>query len=485
MNGDLSTSDLLRRVPCHPDAERALLGAILLNNRAFEDVSETLQSEYFAEAVNCRVYELISEMVDKGQPANPITIRPYIENDDLVQQAGGAEFIASLAASAVTIINARHYADLIYDLYLRRQLIHLGTLVVNRAFDASPEETAQDQIESVESQLFHLTSGKQEGCTRSAFEAARAAVSKAEAAYKRGSSLVGLGTGLVDINRRLGGLHAGDLIILAGRPSMGKTALATTIAYNAATSLMASQGVCAFFSLEMPHDQLIIRPLAQRTMLDVHKIRNGQVSGADIDLLTNAANALEKLPLVIDDTSDLTVSALRTRCRRIARKHASRGGLKLVVIDYIQLIGTARAERRENRVQEISAITRGLKALAKEFDVPVLALSQLSRAVEIREDKRPMLSDLRESGSIEQDADVVMFVFREEYYLERSEPTGDDKKLAQWARKMEAARDVCECIVAKQRQGPVGVARLRFNKATTWFADFDGSSRAGGIDGEA
>ena len=461
-----NAGDALRTPPHNYEAERALLGAILMNNRAFERVSEFLAQDHFADPVNGRVYQACAKLIEQGHQANPVTLKTYLERDDLIIAAGGIKYLASLAGSAVTIINAGDYGKLVYDLFLRRELIALGENMVNEAFESQPDETAMDQIAGSEQRLFDLaTTGSIEGGFQSFEHALGAAIGLAEAAHRREGALAGVTTGLVDIDKKLGGLHASDLLILAGRPSMGKTALATTMAFNAARYYRTTENgedkgkLVAFFSLEMSAEQLATRILAERSKINSHAIRTGGLSNDDFTRLVVASQELGDLPLYIDDTPAVTVSAIRTRCRRLARqnKTADHHGLGLIVIDYLQLIAPARGERSENRVQEISAITRGLKALAKDLGVPVLALSQLSRAVEQREDKRPQLSDLRESGTIEQDSDVVMFVFREEYYLERGEPSQKPEETSErfherytkWQERFEQSHNIAEVLVAK------------------------------------
>jgi replicative DNA helicase len=478
---------LLRTPPHNAEAERALLGAILLNNRAFERVSDYLLPEHFSDPANARIYAALIKLIEQGHQANPVTLKTYLERDELVIAAGGMKYLAGLANSVVTVINAADYGKLIYDLFLRRELIDLGEEMVNGAFDAQIGETAHDQIETSEQRLFDLaSSGHTEGGFKTFGVALRDAIAMAEAAHRREGALAGVTTGLMDLDKKLGGLHPSDLVILAGRPSMGKTALATTIAYNAAryyrtTDRAEDRGKhVAFFSLEMSAEQLANRILAERARINSHDIRTGKLSNDDFDRLVHASGELNDLPLDIDDTPAVTVSAIRTRCRRLARQaKAGESGLGLIVIDYLQLIAPSRTERTENRVQEISAITRGLKALAKDLKVPVLALSQLSRAVEQREDKRPQLADLRESGTIEQDSDVVMFVFREQYYLERAEPApkadeSEDKfhdRHAKWQERCEQAHNIAEVIVAKQRHGPIGTVKLHFEADFTHFSD--------------
>lgn len=487
----------LRTPPHNYEAERALLGAILMNNRAFERVSEFLIDQHFADPVNGRIYQSCAKLIEQGQQANPVTLKTYLERDDLVVAAGGMKYLATLAASAVTVINAGEYGRLIYDLFLRRELIALGEDMVNEAFESSPDETANDQIETSEHRLFELaSSGSVDGGFKTFAKALADAIDLAEAAHRREGALAGVTTGLIDLDRKLGGMHSSDLIILAGRPSMGKTALATTIAFNAAhyfktTDRPEDKGKqVAFFSLEMSAEQLATRILAERARINSHSIRTGGLSNDDFSRMVVASQELDQLPLSIDDTPAVTVSTVRTRSRRLARKPGS-AGLGLIVIDYLQLLAPPRGERSENRVQEISGITRGLKALAKDLGVPVIALSQLSRAVEQREDKRPQLSDLRESGTIEQDSDVVMFVYREQYYLERAEPaqkpeeTGDKfhERHLKWQERCELAHNVAEVIVAKQRHGPIGSVKLHFEADFTHFSDhIDGGHLPSGFD---
>ena len=483
-----NAGDILRTPPHNYEVERALLGAILMNNRAFERVSEFLGPEHFADPVNGRVYAACAKLIEQGHQANPVTLKTYLERDDLIIAAGGIKYLANLAGSAVTVINAGDYGKLVYDLYLRRELIDLGENLVNDAFESSADESAMDQIEGAEQKLFNLASASAvEGGFQTFEKALSTAINLAEAAHRREGALAGVTTGLTDLDKKLGGLHSSDLLILAGRPSMGKTALATTMAFNAARHFRSTENpeergkMVAFFSLEMSAEQLATRILAERSKINSHGIRTGSLSNDDFTRLVVASQELGDLPLYIDDTPAVTVSAIRTRCRRLARQNKTEGhsGLGLIVIDYLQLIAAARGERSENRVQEISAITRGLKALAKDLNVPVLALSQLSRAVEQREDKRPQLSDLRESGTIEQDSDVVMFVFREEYYLERAEPSQKPdetserfhERYTKWTERFELSHNIAEVLVAKQRHGPIGTVKLHFEANFTHFSD--------------
>lgn len=486
---DAPDRDSVLRVPPHNiEAEQALLGAIFQSNRAYERVSEFLTPDHFSNVLHARIYATCGRLIEQGHIANPLTLKAYLEQDPLLQDAGGPQYLAQLANAVVTIVNAADYGRLIHDLALRRELIDLGQTMVNDAFVVDFERTAMNQIEGAEQKLYDLaTTGHQEGGFQEFRLALNTAVSMAEAAHRREGQLSGVPTALADLDKKLGGLHPSDLLILAGRPSMGKTALATNIAFNAARLYkervdasgnreVVDGAKVAFFSLEMSAEQLATRLLAQEAEISSHKIRTGELSKEDFKRMVQISQELHTLPLYIDDTPALSVSAVRTRCRRLARQH----GLGLVVIDYLQLLSGTPGVRSENRVNEVSAITRGLKALAKELNVPVIALSQLSRAVEQRDDKRPQLSDLRESGSIEQDADVVMFVYREEYYLSRAEPArkGDEnedrfqERHRVWMERCEKAHNVAEVIVAKQRHGPIGTVNLYFDGNYTKFGNY-------------
>jgi replicative DNA helicase len=480
---------LPRTPPLNFEAEQALLGAILMNNRALERVSEFLRSEHFADPVHGRIFAACQLLGSKNQIANPVTLKTYLGGDTGLQELGGDGYLAQLAASAATVINAEDYGRLIFDLHLRRELIAVGEDMVNDAFETEIDTDAKSQIETAEKRLFDLaTAGQADGGLKEFRHALIEAIAQAEAAHKRAGKLSGVTTGLRDLDQKLGGLHNSDLLILAGRPSMGKTALATNIAFNAARAYRAEvtptgekktvEGAqVAFFSLEMSAEQLATRILADRAEISSHKIRQGEMSHEEFERLVIAAQELHSLPLYIDDTPALSVSAVRTRSRRLARTH----GLGLIVIDYLQLLAGTSGKKVENRVQEISDITRSLKALAKELNIPVIALSQLSRQVESREDKRPLLSDLRESGSIEQDADVVMFVYREQYYLERAEPgrrpeENEEKfntRYADWQKRCAEVFNTAEAIIGKQRHGPVGSVRLFFDGQYTRFGDLD------------
>ncbi len=479
--------DLSPRIPPHNyEAEMALLGAILANNLTFDKVNEFLRPDHFADALHGRIYEAAGKLIERGHIANALTLKSLFDQDPALLEHGGAQYLARLAASVVTIINAEDYGRAIHDLHLRRQLIDLGEVMVNTAHDHDLDLPATGQIETAEEKLFRLAeTGDTENGLRPLTEALTGAINMAEAAVKREGHVTGVTTGLVDLDKKLGGLQPSDLVILAGRPSMGKTALATNIAFNAALAHKLAPengGRVAFFSLEMSAEQLATRILAEQTGISSDRIRRGEISrDDDFSRLVIAAQDLQTLPMHIDDTPGLSVPAMRTRARRLKRRQ----GLGLIVVDYLQLMRSPAGLRSENRVQEVSEITRGLKAIAKELEVPVLALSQLSRAVEQRDDKRPQLADLRESGSIEQDADVVMFIFREQYYHERGEPKQRDdessekfaERHSRWLERGERVHNVAEVNIAKQRHGPIGTVELYFDGMVTKFGNLSRDDR--------
>ena len=477
-----------RLPPANVQAEQALLGALLTNNRAYDRVSDFLTGAHFADEINGRIYDAISRRIEAGQLADPVTLRAEFENTGVLAAVGGTSYLANLLTSMVGIINAADYGRVIHDAWIRRQLIDIGQDVVNNAFGARPDLDGPDQIAASEEALFRLAPEKgQDGGFLSFDRALADALDIAQQAFNRSGDVVGLTTGLRDLDKKTGGLHPSDLLILAGRPAMGKTALATKIAFSAARSLMEEarnapeadkpKGSVAIFSLEMSAEQLATRILSEQASVSGEKIRRGDLGQKEFDRFVQVSRELAQLPLHIDDTPAISLSAMRTRCRRLARTK----GLSLVVVDYLQLMRPSVGSRAENRVLEISMITQGLKALAKELSVPVIALSQLSRQVESREDKRPMLSDLRESGSIEQDADAVMFVYRDQYYLQQRQPkeTSYDSQdkyqtaMEEWQRKMDLAHNRAELILEKQRHGPTGTVHLFFEGEFTRFADLD------------
>lgn len=491
-SGRLSLFGQHRLPPQNIAAEQALLGALLANNKAFERVSDFLLPEHFVDPVHGRIFAAIARRIEAGQLADAVTLKAELEHASALEEVGGTAYLAQLLSAMVGIINAGEYGRAIHDAWLRRELVDLGENMVNAAFGgAGTAEEALDgraQIEHAEQSLFQLaTRGGAEGGPLEFEHALGMAIDLAEAAFHREGGVAGLSTGLRDLDKKTGGLHPSDLLILAGRPGMGKTALATKIAFGAARSLLAEaradgentmpKGCVVIFSLEMSAEQLATRLLAEESRVSGERIRRGEISQRDFDRFVQVSRELQSLPLLIDDTPAITLSALRTRCRRLHRTR----GLSLVVIDYLQLMRPALGMRAENRVLEISMITQGLKAIAKELDVPVMALSQLSRQVESREDKRPLLSDLRESGSIEQDADAVMFVYRDEYYLQQRAPKqmsfDNEEKfqaaLEKWQRDMELVHNRAELLLEKQRHGPTGKIDLFFEGEFTRFADLD------------
>jgi replicative DNA helicase len=474
-------------LPSNIEAEAALLGALMLDNRLVEDVQLKLRSDHFFEPLHGRIYDAVLRMTDRNMVANPVTLRPLFEGDEAMKEVGGASYLAQLTGSGAAIIGARDFAQQIYDLALLRSLVAVGRDMVEGALDTSEDVLPLEQIERAETELYKVAEqGGGEGKVKAFADATKLALETAEKALNSGGHLSGITTGLDSVNSKIGGMHPSDLMILAGRPGMGKTSLATNIAYSAARRFLQDQedgiepaksagAAVAFFSLEMSADQLATRVLAEQSGISAENLRMGKISQGEFRNLARAAAELQALPLYIDDTPGLTIAALRARARRLKRQK----GIGFVVIDYLQLLQGTGKNSGDNRVQEISEISRGLKQLAKELDVPVLALSQLSRAVEQREDKRPQLSDLRESGSIEQDADMVWFVYREDYYINAKEPKrpveGDDAKIfeahEQWMRDIERVYGLAELIVAKQRHGATGKVRLRFDARITKFSD--------------
>jgi replicative DNA helicase len=474
---DSGESDPYRTPPHNLEAEQSLLGAILVNNEAWDRVAGFLEPEHFFEAVHARIYEAAASLIRAGKLASPVTLKTYFERDSGLNEIGGPVYLARLAAAAATIINAEEYGRLIYELALRRRLIGLGTDVVNDAFDAAPDTGARDIIETAEQALYELAETGKYGQGFQPFGVALTqAIDMAAAAYQRDGGLSGISCGLKDIDEKMGGLQPSDLIILAGRPSMGKTALATNVAYHVAKSYRAEHqadgsvkhldgGVVAFFSLEMSAEQLATRIIAEQSEIPSERIRRGKIAEDDFHRLVEVSRELQSLPLYIDATGGLTIAQLAARARRLKRQR----GLGLVVVDYLQLLAGSFRRASEGRVQEVSEITTGLKALAKELNVPILAMSQLSRQVENREDKRPQLADLRESGSIEQDADVVLFIYREEYYHQRREPRPGTAEYLEWQELGEKITGIAEVIIGKQRHGPTGSIQLHFDAALTKF----------------
>jgi replicative DNA helicase len=474
---DSTPEQPLRLAPHNLEAEQALLGAILVNNEAFDRVSDFLQPEHFYEKIHGAIFDVMGKLLKAGKVATPITIKTYLPDVDL----GGitvAQYLGRLAAAATTISNAGEYGRTVHDLALRRTLITIGEDMAGRAYDAPVEDIPRQQIEEAERKLYALAeSGRFEGGFQSFSSALTLAIQMASEAYKRDGGLSGTATGLSDLDQRMGGLQRSDLIILAGRPGMGKTALATNIAYNIARAWRGerqpdgllktvSGGIVGFFSLEMSAEQLATRIIAEQSGVPSFKIRRGDVSSEEFGRLHQAVAEMQSIPLHIDQSGGISIAQLAARARRLKRQH----GLDLLVVDYLQLLSGA-SKKGENRVQELTEITTGMKALAKELNVPIIALSQLSRQVENRDDKRPQLSDLRESGSIEQDADVVMFVYREEYYLNNREPKPGSEEHLKWQQDMERVHGKAEVIIGKQRHGPTGTVQLQFEANITRFSD--------------
>lgn len=456
-----------RVLPSNTEAERSLLGAILLNNESFEKVGEFLLPMHFCDAAHQKIFDGISRLVNMGTIADPITLEKYLADDEVEITK---EYLIELAESVIGIERVYDYGKLIYDLYLRRQLINIGEEVVNDAYNFDLSEQTSKQIENAEKKLFDLSENRISNSLVTFGVAMGSAIKNAELAYKNDSHISGITTGFLDVDRMLGGFHRSDLIIIAGRPSMGKTALATNIAFNAALAgaTKNSGGTVAFFSLEMSSEQLATRILAQESAISSERIRRGEVKREDLAKFVEVGRKLDSLPLYIDDTPAVSTTTLRSKARKIKRQF----GLDMIVVDYLQLLQNPGYSKFENRVMEISGITRDLKAIAKEFNVPVVALSQLSRAVEQRDDKRPHLADLRESGSIEQDADVVLFIFREEYYLSRSQPEQGTDKHRLWLDKISKVYNLAELIVAKQRHGSIGTIQLFFDGNVTKFSNY-------------
>ncbi|SSZ40484.1 Replicative DNA helicase [Bartonella grahamii] len=465
-----------RQLPHNIEAEQALLGAIIINNDALDSVSDFLKAEHFFEPLHQRLFDIISKIIQNGKVADPITIKPFVENDAKIGDITVYNYVVRLATEAVTIINTKDYGSVIYDLFIRRSLINLGTQVVNRAYDASVELTTSQQIETVENQLFELAEkGKYGGGFENFNTAITKALNMASAAKKRSSKLSGIATHIKTLDEKMGGLQASDLIILAGRPAMGKTSLATNIAFNIANACKRDNsqanegGIVGFFSLEMSSEQLATRIISEQIKVSSSDMRRGNISEEQFAKIIHAMRSLQTIPLYIDQTGGVSLAQLSARARRLKRQH----GLDVLIIDYIQLMTSGSKRSLENRVQEITAITTGLKALAKELNIPIIALSQLSRQVENRTDKRPQLSDLRESGSIEQDADIVLFVYREEYYLKNEEPKEGTAEYSKWQEAMEQAKGKAEVIIAKQRHGPTGIVPLAFQSDFTRFSDLE------------
>jgi replicative DNA helicase len=467
-----------RSAPHNIEAEQSLLGAILVNNDAFYRVSDFLEPKHFFEPIHRTIFETAGSLIRMGKVATPVTLKTFLPADTDLGGLTVGQYLARLAAEATTIINAQDYGRTIYDLALRRDLIGIGEDMVNVAYEAPVDFAPRVQIEDAERKLYELAeTGRYDGGFQKFSQALTTAVDMAANAYKRDGKLSGISTGLRDLDTKMGGLQQSDLIIVAGRPGMGKTSLATNIAYNVAkayapevqadgTNKAANGGIVGFFSCEMSGEQLATRIIAERTGIPSSHIRRGGITESDFEKIRDYSIELQSLPFYIDETGGLSIAQLMARARRLKRQK----GLDLIVIDYIQLLQGS-SKKSDNRVQEITEITTSLKALAKELNVPVIALSQLSRQVESRDDKRPQLSDLRESGSIEQDADVVIFVYREEYYLGNKEPRAGTPEYEKWQLDMSLVHGKAEVIIGKQRHGPTGTVELHFDASVTRFGD--------------
>ena len=456
--------------PSNLEAEQALIGSILVNNDVIDEVSSFIKPIIFYDPAHVKIYEVIENLNNKGMIANPITLKNYFEKDNMLNEVGGTEYLVKLTRFSGSTKQAIDYAKIIHEMYLRRELVLISEKLSYDTLNANTQEQdAEKIIEGTEKSLYNLA---ERGSFSQSFIEFRKAIDKtiemATLAMKSDRGIVGVPTGLTDLDEKLGGLHKSDLIILAGRPSMGKTALATNIAYNAAQNILSRQekSSVAFFSLEMSSEQLSTRILSEQARIKSDDIRRGKVTEEEINRYIETSRNIYNLPLYIDETPAITIATLSNRARRIKRLN----GLSLIVVDYIQLMRSS-SNKNEGRVQEISEITQGLKAIAKELSVPVLALSQLSRAVEQRDDKQPQLADLRESGSIEQDADVVMFVYREAYYLERKQPKLGSIEHAEWQSKMNDVNGLADIILGKQRHGPTGTVKVEFEGIYTKFKD--------------
>ena len=467
-----------RLAPHNIDAEQALLGAILVNNEAFYRVADFLETEHFYEAVHREIYEVLGKIIRAGKTATPVTAKTFLP-DELLEGVSMAQYLARLAAEATTVINAYDYGQTIYDLALERALIQIGEEMVEVAYDRDVDLSPTLQIEAAERQLFDLAEkGRYDGGFQGFNSALSEAIAMAGEAYKRDGGLSGIATGLTDLDRLMGGLQRSDLIILAARPAMGKTSLATNIAFRVASAYKSATeadgrirtvngGIVGFFSLEMSAEQLATRILAEQAEISSADIRRGNIHESQFSRLVDTSNMLARAPLYIDDTGGISISQLAARARRLKRQK----GLDLLIVDYIQLLSGSSRKANDSRVQELTEITTNLKALAKELDVPIIALSQLSRQVENRDDKRPQLADLRESGSIEQDADVVMFIYREEYYLKNKEPKEGTPEHDTWQNEMEQVFGKADVILGKQRHGPTGTITLAFIDHLTRFSN--------------
>ncbi len=480
-----ATAPAYRSAPHNIEAEQSLLGAILVNNDAFYRVSDFLEPAHFFEPIHRQIFETAGSLIRMSKLATPVTLKTFLPADLDLGGMTVAQYLARLAAEATTVINAYDYGRTIYDLALRRELIHIGEDMVNVAYDAPVDFAPRAQIEDAERKLYELAeAGRYEGGFQKFSSVLTVAVDMAARAYQRDGNLSGLATGLRDLDTKMGGLQSSDMIIVAGRPGMAKTSLATNIGYNVARAYQGelqpdgqmktvNGGIVGFFSLEMSAEQLATRIIAERTGIPSSTIRRGGISESDFEAIRDGAIEMQNLPFYVDETGGLSIAQLAARARRLKRQK----GLDLLIVDYIQLLQGSSRRNSDSRVQEMTEITTSLKALAKELNVPIIAISQLSRQVESRDDKRPQLSDLRESGSIEQDADVVLFIYREEYYLANREPRPGTPEHEKWQTEMELAHGKAEVIIGKQRHGPTGTVNLHFEASITRFSDLADDAR--------
>ncbi len=461
-----------KKMPCNIEAEQAVIGSILVSNDIYDEVAPILSAQKFFDPIHVKIYETIEKLIAKGLLANPITLKNYFENDEGLKELGGQEYLIKITKFSTSVKQTLDYANIVQEMHVRRELIKISQSVLSEASNQNESiSSGEEMIQNAEKSLFDLAERGHFNQSFLKFESAlKQTIEMAKNAYQNEEGIVGVPTGLTDLDSKLGGMHKQDLLIIAGRPSMGKTALATNIAFHAAKNIAnkGTKSTVAFFSLEMSSEQLSTRILSEQSRIRSNDIRRGKVSEKEFEQFIETSKNIYDLPLYIDETPAITISAISNRSRRIKRLF----GLELIVIDYIQLMRT-NGKKDWGRVQEISEITQGLKALAKELNVPVLALSQLSRQVESRDDKKPQLSDLRESGSIEQDADVVMFVFREAYYLERKEPAAGSIEHAEWQQKMEEISRLADIMISKQRHGPTGNVKVEFEAMFTKFKDLD------------
>jgi replicative DNA helicase len=481
------TDDKSTEIFSNIDAEIALIGCLLWDNRHFEKISDFIDEGHFVDSNNQLIYKKIKELLNKNILVSPITLKNYFSDDEF--EGDITKYLNNLKDSSPSTQNSYQYAKIIYELFLKRSLVGIGQNIIQETFDTSTDNTGDVLIETAENDLYNLSNlGNIERKYTTFSKALNNAVNIIDEAYKREGKIAGIASGLKDLDNKLGGLHKSDLIIIAGRPSMGKTALGTNIAFNIARNFkekiddlgikkLIDGGKVAFFSLEMSSEQLATRILAEQTKISGDKMRKAELSKDDFKKIAKSTSEIEDLNLFIDDNPILTIATLRARARRLQRLY----GIDIIIIDYLQLMSSSLKTKNEGRVQEISEITRGLKAIAKELNIPIIALSQLSRQVEQRDDKRPQLSDLRESGTIEQDSDVVMFIFRESYYLERMEPIkkpeeSEDKyneRTSRWQELCEKAHSTAEIIIAKQRHGPIGTIKTHFESSYTRFSDLN------------